>query len=31
MSCTFTPAKGLVPWKGRYDRIEGDQSVFHVR
>lgn len=31
MSCVFTPCRGLKPWTGRYNRIEGDQSVFHIR
>ena len=30
MSCTFHPSPG-VAWAGRYDRILGDQSVFHIR
>jgi hypothetical protein len=30
MICTFRPSEG-VAWTGRYDRIPGDQSVFHLR
>ena len=30
MECTFFPSRGSK-WLGRYDRIPGDQSVFHLR
>jgi hypothetical protein len=31
MSCWFKPAQPPREWKGRYDRIPGDSSVFHIR
>jgi len=31
MSCCFRPARPPKEWKGRYGRIPGDLSVFHIR
>lgn len=31
MSCMFIASSPFKEWMGRYDRIPGDQSVFHIR